>query len=285
MDGRRRPLPGGQPGGKQSGLPGDVLGVAGAQIAARLIEPLEAIFRDAERAETQQVAAASALAHFAQDDTLRLAKLLVKATPEQYAILFPLVVGTEDPATVAFLQEQIALQPSDDLSEADRVALGKQRAGAAITLLRRGEQQAVLDVRRLDDDPEALTQFVHRCQDRGVSAAMLLDTLDHVDRLWQPARDEERARLNHVLYGLLLALGDFRQADVPTERWQGATERLVRWYAEHPSSAVHGATGWLLRQWGFGEEVRRVDGTPTPGTEEEMFCAGVVCQGDRRRPS
>ena len=186
MDGRRRPLPGGQPGGKSNPVYQETYWeLLGRDCVVRLIEPLEAIFRDAERGNTtsrrgQRPGTFCARRHTPVGQTAGEGDA---GTID--AILFPLVVGTEDPATVAFLQEQIALQPSDDLSEADRVALGRQRAGAGITLLRRGEQQAVLDVRRLDDDPEALT-IVHRCQDRGVSAVMLLDTLDHVDRLWQP---------------------------------------------------------------------------------------------------
>jgi hypothetical protein len=48
------------------------------------------------------------------------------------------------------------------------VALGKERAGAAITLLRQGAREEIFNILRVRDDPESLTQFVHRCREREV---------------------------------------------------------------------------------------------------------------------
>ena len=53
----------------------------------------------------------------------------------------------------------VVRQPEADLDEEERVELGKQRAAAAVALLRHGENQAILDVLRSDSDPEALTQL------------------------------------------------------------------------------------------------------------------------------
>ena len=41
-------------------------------------------------------------------------------------------------------------------------------------------------------------------------------------------------------------------------------QELTESYRSDPSSAIHGATGWLLRKWGFAEEVTKVDHTPLP---------------------
>ena len=44
----------------------------------------------------------------------------------------------------------------------------------------------------------------------------------------------------------------------------GLIRELVEAYRSDPSSAIHGATAWLLRKWGFGEEVTKVDHAPVP---------------------
>ena len=41
-------------------------------------------------------------------------------------------------------------------------------------------------------------------------------------------------------------------------------KQLVEWYRNDPSSGVHGAAGWLLRQWGQAEVARQVDQTAVP---------------------
>jgi formylglycine-generating enzyme required for sulfatase activity len=121
------------------------------------------------------------------------------------------------------------------------------------------------------EDPESLTQFVHGCKGRGVTPAQLLKALDLVVTRREAAEGAERKTYDGVIYGILLALGEYQLADVPENRQETLPNQLVEWYALHPSSAVHGATGWLLRQWGFDREVRSADETPTPGTDEELF--------------
>jgi formylglycine-generating enzyme required for sulfatase activity len=121
------------------------------------------------------------------------------------------------------------------------------------------------------DDAESLTQFVHGCRARGVTPNLLLDALDLAVQKRETANGAERIAYDRVLYGLLLSLGEFNLEQIPQDQRQATTDRFVDWYATHPSSGVHGATGWLLRQWGFDDEVQRIDETPTAGTDEELF--------------
>ena len=67
--------------------------------------------------------------------------------------------------------------PQTTCPRQDRVALGQQRAGAAISLLRLGEVEKSHGAFQIQDDPESLTQFVHRCRDRGVTAKELVNSL------------------------------------------------------------------------------------------------------------
>ena len=61
-----------------------------------------------------------------------------------------------------------------------------------------------------------------------------------------------------MLFGLLLALGEFRLDKLPESKRQPLIDRLTVWYAGDASSTIHGATGWLLRHWGQDEVARKV---------------------------
>src|SRR5262249_51184053 len=101
---------------------------------------------------------------------------------------------------------------------------------------------------RIQDDPEALTQFVHRLKDRHVRPQDLQNCLEH-------------ATETHHRFALLLGLGEFTPEEAGPVRSQ-LKETLLGWYRNDPSSAIHGACGWLLRTWGFGAEAEGVDRTP-----------------------
>ncbi len=134
------------------------------------------------------------------------------------------------------LVEQVRRGPERDANEEDRRLRGRRRANAAIGLWRLGAADAALDALRVREDPESLTQFVHHCKGRGIKA----------EELWQ-----QLTTVNDpvVRYGLLLALGEFARDPIPQARGKWA-ETLAGWYRDDPSSAVHSACGWLLRQWG-----------------------------------
>ena len=222
-----------------------------AAVAAKLVMPLESALRDSTARDTVREAAAVALAEFAASDPALLARLASVATPAQHRILYVKLTELE-PHQQTIQQTLLSLtgeQPNDEFDEQQRVELGRRRAGAAITLLRMGERESFFDTLRVAEDPESLTQFVHRCRDRGVAPAELLDCLDQAT--------EETVR-----FGLLLALGEFSLQEIPQSRRAALIEQLDQWYASDPHSAIHGACGWLLRKWGEAERTNKVDRTP-----------------------
>ena len=219
----------------------------------RLLGDLQRIFAHHAAAESHQLGAANALADFARKDAVRLARLLLSATPGQYEILYPLVAEARGAAARQFLIELVCEAPGAELPPIERVALGQRRAGAAITLLRQGERESILDVLRVDsggglrgDDPESLTQFVHRCRQRGILPGQLLECLKLAGQLRQSKSGEARRIEDRVLYALLLALGEFELADLPEAERAAFVDQLALWCANDPSSAIHGATGWPL---------------------------------------
>jgi formylglycine-generating enzyme required for sulfatase activity len=239
-------------------------------IHTRLLGNLAQIFADREATEGQRVSAANAFADYAVSDIAKLSELLTFATPEQHAVLYPIVAASPAPATVELLGKIAAKAPPLELGSAERVPFGQRRANAAVTLLRLGERKNVLPVFEMTDDPEALTQFIFRCRRRGVGVEALLDCLriagdGPVNRYPRSAR-----------YALLLALGEFRLEEIPDARRETLLKQLAEWYRNDPSSGVHGATGWLLRQWGKSKVARQVDQTAVPySADREWFTLAI----------
>jgi formylglycine-generating enzyme required for sulfatase activity len=222
-------------------------------VKGRLLAPLRRVFGDPRARGDLRIAAADSLADFARDRPDLLARLAAEATAEQYDVLRQALAQTTDsrPAAEQALRELVQEQPPTGITERQRLEVGRRRAGAAITLLHLGDRAAVWPVFRFRDDPEALSQFVHRLKERGLPPDAVLDCLDEAAEV--PAR-----------FALVLALGEFRFEELPAARRQAVRSLLAQWYREDPSSAVHGASGWLLRTWGFHDEVECVDRTPLP---------------------
>jgi eukaryotic-like serine/threonine-protein kinase len=240
-------------------------------IRARLLGDLERIFADAKATVAQQLSAANAFADYAAGDIPKLSQLLAVATPEQYGVLYPIVAANHAPATIEDLAKIAATPPPAPLGSVQRIHYGQRRANAAVTLLRLGEREKVLPVFDMSDDPEALTQFMFRCRPRGVAADALLDCLQLVS-VAPKNRYPKNAR-----YALMLALGEFSIEEIPESRRVALLEQLADFYRHDPSSGVHGATGWLLRQWGKAEVVSQVDHTAVQyAPDREWFTLAIT---------
>ncbi|MFN5532977.1 MAG: formylglycine-generating enzyme family protein, partial [Planctomycetaceae bacterium] len=164
-----------------------------------------------------------------------------------------------------------------------RIAFGKGRANAATTLLRLGEKQAALKACDMVDDPEALSQFMLACRPRGVPLQTLLECLDLVVAAPEGTYEPQ------VRYALLIALGEYPVEEVATDERERRIEQVAGWYLNDPSSTVHGACGWLLRQWGAttrAEEVENTEVKYEPGREwyTEVVEVQPVAEKDGKPP-
>jgi formylglycine-generating enzyme required for sulfatase activity/energy-coupling factor transporter ATP-binding protein EcfA2 len=240
-------------------------------IRAQLLGDLERIFADPQATDSQRLSAANAFADYAASDIAKLSELLTVATPEQYAVLYPIVAASPAPAALEELAKFAATVPPTELGSVARVPFGQRRANAAVTLLRLGEREKVLPVFEMTDDPEALTQFIFRCRPREVGVEALLDCL----RIVTDGPIDRHPR--NARYALLLALGEFTLEEIPESRRERLLAQLADWHRNDPSSGVHGAAGWLLRQWGQADIARQVDQTPVPySPDREWFTLAIT---------
>ena len=240
----------------------------------KLVPALDSLF-DAESAtEDHQINATMALVDFADDDAELMAELLTRATVRQTEILYPKIAESRSGPVRDRLLAVTKEQPDETLEQMDRVRLGQRRANAALALLRQGEREAIFEILRIRNDPEALSQFVARCRQWEVSVEHLLECVDKCDAARSAMTGAARQAEDRVLFGLLLAIGDYSLDQVPTELRQEFIKRLIKWYATDSSSGIHGATGWLLKRWNQVDAVTHVDMTPIaydPAGDREWY--------------
>ncbi|MCA9036654.1 MAG: protein kinase, partial [Planctomycetaceae bacterium] len=217
-------------------------------LAERLLDPIEVIFRDPSRGETERVASASALADYAADDHVRLCELVSVADSIQHEIILNALLSEQQNASqiLQTLSDIVQQLPDAELTPAERVSLGQRRAGAAVTLLRLGNHQAALPAFTTTSDPESMTQTIHRLKDRKVQVDAVRACLNDA------SSDSQR-------FAAILALGEFGPDEFAASDFDSLVEKIARWYASDPSSGIHGAAGWLLRRWGQNKHVEQVD--------------------------
>ena len=209
-----------------------------APLGPQLIVPLRVLSGDSRERDTVRESASLALADFGREDLDLLVALICEGTAPQAALLEPrLLQGPWPRADVVGRLLSVAKPldtPSEQMNEA--LANGRRRAHAAIAALRLGARVEALTVFSMNTDPEALTQFVHACRERGVTTAALLDCLSS-------------ARDTPARFGLILALGEYTWEELPSERKDGLTQQLQTWHQVEPHAGLHAASGWLLARW------------------------------------
>jgi eukaryotic-like serine/threonine-protein kinase len=86
-------------------------------ISGRLLPDLEKIFgnADGKMTDAQRLSAANAFADYAANDIPKLSQLLSVATPQQFAVLYPLVAATPAPATTELLGKITATLPPAEM--------------------------------------------------------------------------------------------------------------------------------------------------------------------------
>jgi formylglycine-generating enzyme required for sulfatase activity len=221
---------------------------------------------DTLRSQAQIDLAAEILQMYAADDFSLLHELILSGESGQFVKLFDEYEVFREKA-VTQLRIDVAKEFVADSKESreeveqSRLQWIARQANAAVALMRLEDTQPVYQFLTVDNDPDALSQFIYRIRGREVSPSLLVKSFRDLARVSTSSDTLERRRNNLKLYGFILGLGEFTVDQLPTTERDGFIAELKALYSDHPSRAVHSALSWLLRRWGQQEYVKAIDET------------------------
>jgi formylglycine-generating enzyme required for sulfatase activity len=137
--------------------------------------------------------------------------------------------------------------------EADKDALARRQAQAAVALLQLGAPGRVWPLLEHQPDPRVRSFLIHRLGSLQTGVQVLLGRL---------AEEREVSRRR----ALVLSLGSYPVEVLPADARAAWLDRLRQWYREEADAGLHGAVEWLLRRWGDGAEVARIEKGLARGT-------------------
>jgi formylglycine-generating enzyme required for sulfatase activity len=141
------------------------------------------------------------------------------------------------------------------IPDADKERLAKRQANASIALLRLGQDLQLWPQLRHQPDPRGRSYLIGRLSPLQAEPRRLIERLDH-----EPDVSIRRA--------LLLALGDFTEAQLAPAERQALVPRLLTLYRDDPDRGIHGAAEWLLRQWRQEAKLQDIDSPLKTGKVE-----------------
>jgi formylglycine-generating enzyme required for sulfatase activity len=145
--------------------------------------------------------------------------------------------------------EKVLAEESDAAATQDtKLPLARRQANAAVALAASGRWEKVWPLLRHSPDPTRRSYLIDRLGPGGAAVQAQIDRL-------QTAQVPEVS----VRRALILALGEFDQERLPPVEREALVPRLVGLYREDPDAGLHGAVGWLLRQWGQEPKVSEID--------------------------
>ena len=202
---------------------------------SQLLEPLAAIYRAASEREQVRIYATESLAYYAGADPEMLFDLLAEAEQFQFPRIFRKLEAHRDRA-VDLGRIELAKQAAEVAGEDDREKLGRRQANAAVMLLKLGATDAVWPLLKHRPDPRARSNVIHWLSPLAVDPEIIIRRFD----------DESDVTIRRAL---LLALGEFTEAQLPPVNRSSLTEKLFAVYESNPDPGLHGAAEWLLTRW------------------------------------
>jgi serine/threonine protein kinase len=149
------------------------------------------------------------------------------------------------PGLASRLQAEIDKEPLP--RGARRVAQDRRRANAANALIVLDSGADGWSLFRFEPDPQARTFLIHRLGSSGIDPQRV------VERVFNRSL-EPRTRA-----ALIQCLGRFADSAWSPGARSEVIRRLFALYQDDSNAAVHGSAKWLLRAWGSGGDVARID--------------------------
>jgi formylglycine-generating enzyme required for sulfatase activity len=214
-------------------------------VREKLLTPLGAIYRDAERRETERSLATDILADYAADQPQVLADLIMDADNRQFAVVFPKLKNLGE-GGVSWLLEEVGKGIPTDGKESTKEQLANRQANAAVALLRMGRPAKVWPLLKHSPDPRVRSYLIDRIRPRGADAVAIIEQL----------QDERDVTIRRAL---ILSLGEFGENDwLPHDRTV-VIKKLQELYRTADDPGLHGSAEWLLRHWKQHQWLKKVD--------------------------
>jgi eukaryotic-like serine/threonine-protein kinase len=221
-------------------------------VAKQMSDPLKAVFQDEKRGESERALAASALAEYVSNQPDELAELMMDATENQFAALFPRVLSQAD-RTAPLLEIELGKRPPSatgkERSDVDSKAWDKfykRQANAAFALIRLGRKEKSWPMLKHSPDPSLRSYLVHRLGPLGAEPSYLVAKL-------------EEERDVSIRRAVILSLGECGQGRISSAERDSWTRKLIDLYRNDRDPGIHGAAEWLLRQWRSGDQIIGID--------------------------
>jgi formylglycine-generating enzyme required for sulfatase activity len=214
-----------------------------------LLEPLRVAFRERGRPAKSQ-AAASILAEYLGDDLLALGELLRQADSDQ---LRPVAARLADQGerAIAYYKEQLSAQGRPGAGEDARSAAARQRANVAAAWLQLDPVNGPWHLLDQNADPRLRTYLLHALAPVGLDSQLLTHRLDQP----QPVA---------VRRAILLALGEYDPGQILRSQRDALLEQLATLYERDADPGVHSAAEWLVRRWGEGHRLGKLNQVLVP---------------------
>jgi len=225
---------------------------------------LAAIFRDAQRPESERSLATNLLFDYASDDPDLVAGLLMVADPKAYSILFP-IAQRQSPQFVRLFQAEIAKRAGGpEVSEDVKDQIATRQARAAVALVRLGKAEEVFPLLRHSSDPRLRSFIINLLRPLGADPKVLAAGLDRTIPDAKPTPIPGQQRMDVILFhpetsirrALILALGTFGPDRLSPGEREPLTGKLLALYRDDPDAGIHGAAEWTLRQWQQQEKLK-----------------------------
>jgi formylglycine-generating enzyme required for sulfatase activity len=144
------------------------------------------------------------------------------------------------------LEKVLAEEAGVGAGQDAKLALARRQANAAVALATVGRWEKGRPLLRHSPDPTLRSYLIDRLGPGGVEARELTRLLDG-------QRDDSIRR------AMILALGEYDKDRMPLGEREALVPQLLGLYWDDPDPGLHGAVGWLLRQWGQEAKVCGID--------------------------
>ena len=201
-----------------------------------LVPALGNTFRDQTQPQSVRALATNILASYVADRPAEVARLLANADPWQFLMLRPRLARST-PDAIGALEAQLDEISSADALNADRDAVTRRRAMAAVALAQLGACQRVWPFLVHSSDPTLRSYLIELFGPLKTDPLLLIARLDE-----EPDASARRA--------LLLALGTYDKTALADKDRTALIARCVSLHATDPDSGIHACAEWVLRHWG-----------------------------------